>query len=50
MALKGKARPVPVFRPMGSAARARSAAPASGRELVGRAAEGAQFDAWLADC
>jgi len=49
--LKGKARPVPVFRPLGSAASGPEApAPASGRELVGRAAEGAQFDAWLAGC
>lgn len=44
LALKGKARPVPVFRPAGAAA-----ARGGSVELVGRAAEAAQFDAWLAD-
>ena len=42
MALKGKARPVPVFRPMG-AAPARAAAV----ELFGRDSETAQFEDWL---
>lgn len=42
IALKGKARPVAVFRPLGTAP-ARTAAV----ELVGRSSEAAQFDAWL---
>ena len=45
LALKGKARPVPVFRPAGAAT-----ARAGAVELVGRAAEAAQFDTWLGDC
>jgi class 3 adenylate cyclase len=48
VALKGKARPVPVFRPLGGAAPG-SRASASVQALVGRDAEGARFDAWLGD-
>lgn len=47
--LKGKAGPVPVFRPIGGAAPAMPAS-AAACELIGREAEGALLDAWLADC
>lgn len=45
ISLKGKARPVPVFRPLAGAASAARAEAAA--ELVGRGAEAAQFEAWL---
>lgn len=44
VALKGKAKPVAVFRPAGAAA-----ARALAVDLVGRAAETMQFDAWLGE-
>jgi class 3 adenylate cyclase len=50
IALKGKARPVPVFRPLGGSEAAVGPSSRPDRELVGRSAEGEQFDAWLADC